>query len=201
MACSPVVQVNFLISLSEAYFQTIYSSLCHCFARDWVSDVAWYCGYDHEARRSSPAPKAPRGNCRVEARRLGDTYGANPWRRLRGMPAVAARFRGARPTMVPRQSATSGRTVVTRISLGFAPPSAHRYKIISYRTPVARVSDAGNPDLTSGAIRQAGIFSEGIFTVSKVARAGSHFGGLGIRHDGHANCTEAARLYLAADAS
>ena len=80
--------------------------------------------------------------------------------------------------MVPRQSATSGRTVVTRISLGFAPPSAHRYRIISYRTPVARVSDAGNPDLTSGAIRQAGIFSEGIFTVSKVARAGSHFGGL-----------------------
>jgi hypothetical protein len=136
-------QVKFLISLSEAYFQTIYSSLCHCFARDWVSDVAWYCGYDHEARRSSPAPKAPRGNCRVEARRLGDTYGANPWRQLRGMPAVAARFRGARPAMVPRQSATSGRTVVTRISLGFAPPSAHRYRIISYRTPVARVSVLG----------------------------------------------------------
>ena len=58
-------------------------------------------------RRPYPQPRFRRGGLDA-ARRLGDPDGADARRQLRGMPAVAAGFRRARPALVPGQSAASG---------------------------------------------------------------------------------------------
>src|SRR3954465_8850394 len=117
------------------------------------------------------------------------------------MSTFSIGLRRAGQAMVPGQSAAPGRIAVARISLGLASPSAHRNRIVSHRTAVAGVFDAGNPDLAAGTIRSSGIFSEGIFTFSDLAGAGSDPGGVGVRgNDGHADRAEAAGLSAAVDA-
>src|ERR1700730_19408149 len=107
------------------------------------------------------------------------------------MPAVATGFRRARPAMVSGESSASGCSSGARSSRGIAAPSPHRDWIVPDGAAVADLSGAGNPDLVAGAVRAARIFSEGIFPVSAMARAGPHSRGLGLpRHDGTADCAQ-----------
>src|SRR5436305_14380363 len=104
------------------------------------------------------------------------------------MSTVALGFRGARPAMVPRQSAASGDSPGARTALGFAAASAHRDRGVSDRPALADLSGARHPDLVAGAVCAARIFSEGIFPVSDLAGAGSGARRLGfLRHDGAAD--------------
>src|SRR6187397_360935 len=112
------------------------------------------------------------------------------------MPAIAIGFCRARQTMVSGQSATSDGTAVARPALGLAAPSPDRRRIIPDSAALAYLSGARNPGLIAGPVCQARIFSEGVFAISDLARAGSDPGRLGIRrHDGHVDSAQAARLY------
>src|SRR3954463_9416620 len=118
------------------------------------------------------------------------------------MPAIAVGFCRARQALVSGQSATSGGTAVARPALGFAAPSPDRHRIIPDGAALAYLSGTRNPGLIAGPVCQARIFSEGVFAVSDLARAGSDPGGLRIRlHDGHVDSAQAARLYRHAYAS
>src|SRR6476659_8063744 len=111
------------------------------------------------------------------------------------MPAVAAGFRGPRPPVVPGQSTASRGASGARPALGVTASPAHRDRLLSHGTALADVSRARDIDLVAGAICQAGIFSEGICVVSKMACPGSDSGGLGFcRYHGIADPAQAAWL-------
>ena len=61
-------------------------------------------------------------------------------RQLRGMPAVAAGFRRARPALVPGQSAASGGAAGARPALGVAAASADRHRLLPDGAAVASCS-------------------------------------------------------------
>src|SRR3954452_15634513 len=133
---------------------------------------------------------------------MGDTNGADAWRKLRRMSAVAAGFRGARPAMVPGQPAASGGASGAPLELGLAASSAHRHRRVSHRAAVADLSGARNPDIVTGAVCPARVFSQRIFTVSDLAGAGPGARRMGLpRHDGIAAAAETARLCAAFDPS
>ena len=67
-------------------------------------------------RRTYPEPRLRRGGADA-ARRLGDPHGARARRLLRGIPALAHRICGARPALVPGQSAAHGRAAGARPAL------------------------------------------------------------------------------------
>src|SRR5664279_818425 len=116
------------------------------------------------------------------------------------MPADAAGFRRPRPAMVPGQSATCGGRDRARPALGVAASLHDRHRVLPYRAALARVPAAWNPDLVAGAVRAAGIFSEGILAVSTMARAGPCSREMGVRrHHGDADRAQADGLYPATD--
>jgi membrane glycosyltransferase len=94
-----------------------------------------------------------RGGWASEWRQLG--------RQLRGMPAVAAGFRRARPAMVPGQPSTSGGAPGARPALGIAASSSHRDRLISHGAALAAVSGARNPDLVAGQFVRPEYFPKG----------------------------------------
>src|SRR3981081_3734532 len=96
---------------------------------------------------------------------MGDQTGAYAWRQLRGMSAIAARFRRARPPMVPRQPSAPGGAPCARPALGIAASSSHRDRIISYGPALAIVSGVRNSDLLASPVRAAGIFSKRVFAI------------------------------------
>src|SRR3954454_17714223 len=133
---------------------------------------------------------------------MGDTDGADAWRQLRRMSAVAAGFRGARQAMVPGQPAASGGASGAPLELGLAASSAHRYRRVSHRAAVVDLSRARNPDILAGAVCPARVFPQRIFTVSELAGSGPGARRMGFpRHDGIAAAAETARRCAAFDAS
>ena len=68
-------------------------------------------------RRAYPQPRLRRGGADA-ARRLGDPHGAGARRLVRGVAALAHRIRGARPPLVPGQSAARGRAAGARPASG-----------------------------------------------------------------------------------
>src|SRR3954469_5042734 len=118
------------------------------------------------------------------------------------MSAVAIGFCRARPALVPRQPSTSRGSPRTPAALGVAASSAHRDRRISHRAALADLSGARDLDIAAGTIRPARVFSEGIFTLSDLARSGSDPRRLGLsRHDGIADRPKTARFHPAADAT
>src|SRR3954453_13267481 len=116
------------------------------------------------------------------------------------MPAVTAGFCGPRPPLVPRQPAASRGAAGPRTALDIATAFAYRNRFVHYCAALAIVPRAWNSDLVAGAIRPAGIFPEGLFAVSKMARAGSRPRRVGVRrNNGIADRTEAARLHPGGD--
>src|SRR4051794_26325269 len=116
------------------------------------------------------------------------------------MSTLAVGFRGARPAMVPGQSAASGGSAGARAALGFAAASAHRHRGVSHRPALAAVPGARYPDFAAGPVRAAGIFFERIFPVSDLAGAGPGARRMGVlRHDGTADPAKTSRLPPAAD--
>jgi membrane glycosyltransferase len=105
-------------------------------------------------------------------------------------------------SMVPRQPAASGRPSGAQVALGVAAASVDRDRGISHRAALAALSGARDIDLVAGAICPARVFSERIFAVPHMARAGSCPGCLGFpRHDGIADRAKTARFRLAANAT
>src|ERR1700731_1282243 len=116
------------------------------------------------------------------------------------MPAVASGFCRPRPPLVSRQPTASGGSAGTWTALGIAASFAHRDRFLYHRAALVDVPGARHPDLVAGTIRPARIFPEGLFAVSKMARAGSRARRVGLRrNDGIADRTETARLYFGRD--
>ena len=109
-------------------------------------------------------------------------------RKLRGISAHAFGFCSARQALVPGQSAASGASSDTRLSLAFSASFADGYWIVSHRAALANLSGFRNPGIAAGAIRPARVLPERILSVSTMAGTGSYPGGLGfLRHDGDAD--------------
>ena len=145
-------------------------------------------------RRTYPEPRLRRGGADA-ARRLGGRDGAGAPRLVRRVPALAHRICGARPPLVPGQSAARGRVVRARPALGDAPAPCDRHRLVCGGPAVALVPVHRHPDLVAGAVHPAGVFPEDLHALSAVARTGSGARGLRLRrHHGAAALAEADRL-------
>src|SRR4051794_34140366 len=116
------------------------------------------------------------------------------------MPANAVGLCRAGPPLVPRQSAAPRGAAFAGPALDLATSPPDGYRVLSYRPAVACLPTTRHPDLVAGAIRPTGVFSQGLFPFSAMARTGSGLGRLGVRrNDGDADRAEATRVRCPAD--
>ncbi len=142
-------------------------------------------------RRADHEPRLRRGRA-AAARRLGGAHGAGRARQLRGGAADADRSRGARPAMVPGQSAARGGAADARPLFDQPAASADRHRLLHHRAAVAAVHPVRHPDRCAGAVRAAGLLSAG--QVAVPAMAGGRSGPRDVdvrRHHGVAAGAEA----------
>ena len=111
-------------------------------------------------------------------------------------PALAHRIRGARPALVPGQSAACGRAAGARPALGEPAASADRHRLLRGGAAVAVVPVRRHPDRAAGAVHPPRIFSENLHALSAMAGAGPDPRRVGVRrHHGAPARAETHRLF------